>query len=442
MAVILQNELFGWQDIETLGDLERLQLVLKYLPDEPVVRELENTRGRGRDKYPVRPMWNALMAGVIYEHPRVESLLRELRRNGQLRQVCGFDLYEGLDAVPPSWAFSRFLAGVMGQQQLIQAMFDALVDKLAEALPEFGATLAADGKAISSFARGKREEKTKKEEPGRRRDEDAEWGVHAYQGTHEDGTAWETLKKWFGYTLHLVVDARYELPVAFSVTKAATSEVVTTRGVLQDFEERHEKVWERCQAMCMDRAYDDGKLIKELWDEHAVLPIIDIRDCWKDGEKSKLVEGTENVVYDYRGTVSCVCPRTGTQRQMGYGGFEKDRGTLKYRCPAEHYGYECAGRDRCSVGKALRIDIEQERRVFTPLPRHSLKWERLYDMRTAVERVNSRLDVSFGFEHHAIRGLKKMQTRCALALTIMLALAYGRIMEKQAHLMRSLVRSA
>jgi len=34
-------------------------------------------------------------------------------------------------------------------------------------------------------------------------------------------------------------------------------------------------------------------------------------------------------------------------------------------------------------------------------------------MRTAVERVNSRLEVSFGFENHAIRGLKKMQTRSA-----------------------------
>ena len=63
-------------------------------------------------------------------------------------------------------------------------------------------------------------------------------------------------------------------------------------------------------------------------------------------------------------------------------------------------------------------------------------------MRTAVERVNSRLDVSFGFENHTIRGLKKMQTRCALALTVMLALAYGRLMEKQVQLMRSLVRSA
>ena len=26
---------------------------------------------------------------------------------------------------------------------------------------------------------------------------------------------------------------------------------------------------------------------------------------------------------------------------MAYGGFEKDRGTLKYRCPAKYYGYEC-----------------------------------------------------------------------------------------------------
>ena len=69
-------------------------------------------------------------------------------------------------------------------------------------------------------------------------------------------------------------------------------------------------------------------------DDHAVLPIIDIRDCWKDGETSKLVEGTKNVVYDYRGTVSCVCPRTATQRQMGYRGFERDRAALKYRCPA------------------------------------------------------------------------------------------------------------
>ena len=127
---------------------------------------------------------------------------------------------------------------------------------------------------------------------------------------------------------------------------------------------------------------------------------------------------------------------------MAYGGFEKDRGTLKYRCPAEHYGYECKGERVCPVGKAVRIPLGEDRRVFTPLARSGYKWKSVYKKRTAVERVNSRLDVSFGFEQHYIRGLKKMKLRCSVAMCIMLAMALGRIKEKQKEYMRSLVRTA
>ena len=55
---------------------------------------------------------------------------------------------------------------------------------------------------------------------------------------------------------------------------------------------------------------------------------------------------------------------------------------------------------------------------------------------------SSRLDVSFGFERHFIRGLKKMKLRCGLALIVMLAMALGRIKEKQRDRMRSLVKAA
>ena len=65
----------------------------------------------------------------------------------------------------------------------------------------------------------------------------------------------------------------------------------------------------------------------------------------------------------------------------------------------------------------------------------------MYKKRTAVERVNSRLDVSFGFERHYIRGLQKMQLRCSIALCVMLAMALGRIKEKQKKRMRSLVHA-
>ena len=53
MAIIPQISLFRWQDdIDCLGDLERLKLVFDNLPDEELVRILEKERGNGRDDYP------------------------------------------------------------------------------------------------------------------------------------------------------------------------------------------------------------------------------------------------------------------------------------------------------------------------------------------------------------------------------------------------------
>ncbi|MCL4493564.1 MAG: hypothetical protein M1294_01960 [Firmicutes bacterium] len=52
--------------------------------------------------------------------------------------------------------------------------------------------------------------------------------------------------------------------------------------------------------------------------------------------------------------------------------------------------------------------------MFIPLDRDSDKWDRESDHGTAVERVNSPWDVSFGFEVHTIRGLKKMRMRSGL----------------------------
>lgn len=90
MAIIPQISLFRWDEIENLGDLKRLRLVLEYMPDEELMDMLEKERKNGRDEYPVRAMWNSVLAGVVFQHPSIESLRRELSRNGQLRLMCGF----------------------------------------------------------------------------------------------------------------------------------------------------------------------------------------------------------------------------------------------------------------------------------------------------------------------------------------------------------------
>lgn len=119
--------------------------------------------------------------------------------------------------------------------------------------------------------------------------------------------------------------------------------------------------------------------------------------------------------------------------------------TLKYCCPAKARGITCTQKDLCNEGcqpahgRIVRVPLETDRRIFTPLAHDSMVWRHAYKHRTAVERVNSRLDVSFGFERHYIRGLKKMQIRAELALVVMLAMALDSIKAGQHERVRSLV---
>lgn len=439
MASIPQPELFCWTDIEELGDLERLQLVLETLPDESLVQRLERERGAGRNDYPIRPMWNSLLASIVFQHASVEALRRELARNAQLRLICGFPAAEGARAVPSAWAYSRFLGKLCEQESLEEQhrIFRTLVNRCCKLFPDFGTQLGGDGKAVASFAR-----RRGKKPADRRGEHDADWGVHEHHLDNESGTRETIVKKWFGFTLHLLADTHYELPVNFAVTPASHNEMPVMHELIDATAEQTPQILVQAETFSGDRGLDDGKLIRKLWDEHRIKPVIDIRNLWRDGEKTKLVPGTENVLYDYRGTVTCVCPKTETERHMPYGGFEAQRETLKYRCPAAHYGLHCAGADKCSVAQAVRIRRSIDPRVFTPVARSSYRWKSLYRKRTAVERINSRLDRSFGFELHTTRGLAKMTMRASMAFSVMLAMAVGRAEMKQEELIRSLVRTS
>jgi hypothetical protein len=137
------------------------------------------------------------------------------------------------------------------------------------------------------------------------------------------------------------------------------------------------------------------------------------------------------------------------KRDLAFQGFEEGRDTLKFRCPAAAYGFECKGRGRCEsfagvgpFGRTLRIPLDTDRRVFTPLPRSTSRWDKAYDRRSAVERVNSRLDNVLGFEKHTIREMKKMEARVSPALLVMLAMALGRIRANPPAQIRSLLAPA
>lgn len=262
------------------------------------------------------------------------------------------------------------------------------------------------------------------------------------------------MQRWFGYKLHLVVDSNYELPLGFEVTKASVADGPRLLPLVSEMARKHGELAKRARELAADKGYDSEENNATLYDEYGVKPIIDTRELWKEEPGKPRVlfgERVDVVLEGERGRVYCQAPverRGGDEmREMAFVGFEKNRRCLKYRCPAAFYGFECAGRAECEklapcgvgeYGRTVRVPLERDRRIFTPIARPTRRWARAYARRGAVERVNARVDRVLGFEEHFIRGQAKMETRVTLGLVVMLAMALGRIRANQAELMRSL----
>jgi hypothetical protein len=487
MATI-EASLFDWRDVEARSDLDRFHLARDHLPDARLLQYLEVMRGAGRDDYPVAAMWNALIAGVVFQHPSVEALLRELGRNPALLQACGFAVLpiqrkpvtrlvrdaatgrlqpvreapaDPQAAVPTSSSFSRFLANVIELEEtlgMVTGMIGILREQLMAALPDFGCHLGYDGKAIESHSTGRVGRAT-----GTTSDPDADWGKHETGGIDaRTGKAWSKVKSWFGYGLHLIADTRYEIPVAMHLTPASHAEQPELRAMIKELFAETPALAQRCGDFSADRGLDSAETKALLWDDYAIRPLIDTRELWReekqhpDYDPSKPItrplfpERVDTIVHTEKGSVHCICPHTGVQRDLAFQGFEADRNALKSRCPAAAYDLDCQGRDAChhaggvspgDYGRIVRINLDaQDRRIFVPTPHGSPSWQRGYNRRSALERINNRIDNSFGFERHFIRGRAKMTTRVGLALAVMMAMALGHVRQGRLEQMRSLVQ--
>jgi hypothetical protein len=310
MAVIRQGELFNWKDVEVASDLDRLRLVIDAisLVDEELMQSLEALRGKGQNKFPIRCTWHSVLAGIVFGHTSIASLRREMQRNGELRSVCGFDALRGASATPSKDAFSNFLCNLMRQEELLAKMFHALVERIRDKLPDLGEKLAVDSKAIQSFGNPVRNAEKRRSKDGRR-DTDADWGTKTYKGTHKDGTEWKKVKRWFGYKLHLLVDSVYELPLAFSVDVASSSDMNNLLPLVENLKQQHPEIHQHATECSADKGYDSVANNASLFDLHNIKPVIDTRKLWKGKTRETLFPKRYDVfTYDEQGRVYCTCP--------------------------------------------------------------------------------------------------------------------------------------
>jgi len=181
----------------------------------------------------------------------------------------------------------------------------------------------------------------------------------------------------------------------------------------------------RIKTLAYDKAADSGEVHRVLH-KAKIKPLVQNRSLWKDHEEEMLPghDGNSNVVYDEAGTLYCY-DRTSepmVRHRMAYIGHEPKRGTLKYRCPAMHEGWDCPMSSVCNAGKkygkTVRVKRNIDLRRFPPIPRATKKFERLYKGRTAVERVNGRLKVFWGADDGNITGARRFHAFVGVVMVV------------------------
>jgi Transposase DDE domain/Transposase domain (DUF772) len=409
VRILTTDPLFAWDRLEDNASLAGVRQFFDLLPEEKLLEALRQHRGKGRNDCPMHVLWRIHVTRYLLRHVTMEACLAELERNAALRKVVGIET--GMK-IPRPWNMSRFLE-VLGLPQhlsLLKEMFVDLTRRLASAVPDLGQHLAGDSASLNA-----------------RKDRDGaasslpqpDGGCKEY--TDDSGKVVRTFE-WFGYKFHLLVDVKHEVILDYVLTPATTGDSTLLPQLLAGVQQVLPEG--RIKTLAYDKAADNHDTHK-LLARHSIKPLIEIRNLWKNQTEELLSghDGNSNVVHDEAGTLYCY-DKVSTipcKHKMAYIGHEKSRGTLKYRCPARHEGWACPSDKRCNgcsaYGKTVRVKCELDLRRFPPIPRATKEFERRYNGRTSVERINARVKLFWGADDGNVTGAARFHAHlCTIML--------------------------
>jgi len=421
MRIRATKDLFAWDALEDSPSIRTIRDALAAIPDGPLLDGLRRARGKGRADLPGAVLWGVLVLTILLRHTSFDACLAELARNADRRRLIGIASEQ---AVPRPWDFSRFLEvlGAEPHRSGRRAVFDAMARRLGVAVPDLGRDTAGDATGRNARAHAHPDQVAEEVAQGLPQ---PSGGRKEY--TDEEGRVVRVVE-WFGYKLHLLADVKHEVTLAYRIsdTKAGDNEVLPelvaqARGNLPAG---------RLQTLAYDQAADDADVQAVLHDA-GIKPLIQNRALWKEGPERPPPGGRYplHLVHDEAGTVFCYgrVSDPPVRHQMAYMGYEKDRDTIKYRCPGRHEGRGCPSDGRCNGGQAyglaVRTPCELDLRRFPPLPRATRQSERRYKGRTAVERVNARFKIYWGADDGNRRGARRFHAFVGAILVAHLSLA-------------------
>ncbi|MGB9663277.1 MAG: hypothetical protein ACPL5F_14940, partial [Moorellaceae bacterium] len=214
--------------------------------------------------------------------------------------------------------------------------------------------------------------------PRRYPDPDATWGWDSYRNSY-----------FYGYTLYelTAADSPYELPLFVTLAQARRHDSVLGVVALAEFRE----------------LFPYLKVAKALWDAaHDVYDFYHLHQSW---EIEPFIDLNSKNHAHFRHMPSLEVNKFGIPRcpagyLMVYNGFDKKRSRIKWRCPMIAGSKKLKLKVNCPTpcspspyGRTVYTKPHDDLRLFTPTPRNSLAWKKVYANRSACERSFKRAKV-------------------------------------------------
>jgi len=348
---------------------------------------------QGAEGYDPISLFKAQLLIYLGEVSSDRKLASALRYNGRLCLLCGFNFLK----TPSNGTFTNFRDRL--GEDIFYEILHRLIAQATLLTVIIGGDTAIDSTHLwaysSKFGKKTCSCKGKCHHPRDYSDPDARWGAKSKDYI------------FFGYKVHLIVDAKSQLPLDVKVTPANEGDSPQAKPLLKGAKQRHPEI--RIDSASMDSAYDSYENYRFAIEAMRTAPIIALNPR---GRVDTITDGSLYLSGD--GTYTCFAGF-----KVVYWGKDKKRGRLKFRCPAALGRCQCLFRSSCSLssyGKTFYLHPERDYRLIGPIPRGTDLWQEKYNARTSVERAYSEEKGSHRLANPRVRGLPRMKIHVYLAL--------------------------
>lgn len=253
-------------------------------------------------------------------------------------------------------------------------------------IPTENLTVSGDGTAVHTHANARghhskyapASDSSKDTAPRHFSDPDASWGWDS-----------DLDKFYYGYTLFQFSCYNSELhtdvPLLFRFTSAKRHDSVNALVAFSEMEKHMPDL--SIKNMCFDSAMDNLPTYTLLKDRK-ISAFIDLNS--KCGRPKTI---PDTIKIDKNGTPIC---------QEGYkmhpNGYDNSQGCLMWRCPFGKDHFEKC-KNSCTsskYGRVIKTKTELDIRLYTDVPRGTDAYKKIYNQRTATERINNRILNDYG----------------------------------------------